>query len=62
MTEDRARSNTTVSRREVLAALVSAAALPLLSACGRSGEPMPTRSNEASALTLLDELAENLIA
>jgi uncharacterized protein (DUF885 family) len=45
----------------VLAALVSAAALPLLSACGRSGEPMPTRSNEASALTLLDELAENLI-
>jgi len=61
MTEDRARSDTTLSRREMIAAVVSAAALPLFSACGRSGEPMPTRSNEASALTLLDELAENLI-
>jgi uncharacterized protein (DUF885 family) len=61
MTEDRAHSSTTVSRREVIAAIVSAATIPLLSACGRSGEPMPTTSNEASALTLLDEVAENLI-
>jgi len=61
MTEDRARSDTTLSRREMIAAVVSAAALPLFSACGRSGEPMPTKSNEASALTLLDEMAENLI-
>jgi len=61
MTEDRARSDTTLSRREMIAAVVSAAALPLFSACGRSGEPMPTKSNEASALTLLDEVAENLI-
>jgi uncharacterized protein (DUF885 family) len=61
MTEDRARSDTAVSRREMIAAVVSAAALPLFSACGRSGEPMPTKSNEASALTLLDEVAENLI-
>src|SRR4051812_33805654 len=61
MTEDRAHSNTTVSRREVIAAFVSAATLPLFSACGRSGEPRPTKSNEASALTLLDEVAENLL-
>jgi uncharacterized protein (DUF885 family) len=61
MMEDHARSNTAVTRREVIAAFVSAAAFPLLSACGRSGEPMPTRSNEASALTLLDEMAGNLI-
>ena len=61
MIDDLARSETTVTRREVIAALASAAALPLLSACGRSGEPMPTRPTEASALALLDEVAEHLI-
>src|SRR5215204_5472475 len=61
MIEDLARSETTVTRREVIAALATAAALPLLSACGRSGDPMPTKPTEASALALLDEVADKLI-
>jgi uncharacterized protein (DUF885 family) len=61
MIEDLARPETAVTRREVIAALASAAALPLVSACRRSGEPMPTKPTEASALALLDEAADNLI-
>ncbi|MEX2110583.1 MAG: DUF885 domain-containing protein [Gemmatimonadaceae bacterium] len=59
-------SERTVSRRDVIAALASAAALPLVSACGRylpapTTPIAPTRPNEATALALLDEVAENLI-
>ena len=57
-------SERTVSRREMIAALASAAALPLVSACGRYLVPAPntlTTPNEATALALLDEVAENLI-
>ena len=61
MIEDRAHSDRAVSRREVIAALASAAALPLVSACGRYRVPTPTSSNEASALALLDEVADNLL-
>ena len=61
MIEDRAHSDNTVSRREVIAALASAAAVPLVSACGRYRVPTPTSANEASALALLDEVADNLL-
>src|SRR3989337_1753319 len=60
-------SERTFSRREVIRALASAAALPLVSACGRYPVPAkttaitPATPNEASALALLDEIAENLI-
>lgn len=60
-------SERTVSRRDVIAALASVAALPLVSACGRYLVPTtttptaPTTPNEASALALLDEVADNLI-
>ncbi|HLA14797.1 MAG TPA: DUF885 family protein [Gemmatimonadaceae bacterium] len=60
-------SERTFSRREVIAALASAAAMPLVSACGRYRVPAgttaitPATPNEASALALLDEIAENLI-
>ena len=54
-------SEDTISRREMIAAVISAAALPLVSACGRSREPMPTTPNETGALALLDEVADNLL-
>jgi uncharacterized protein (DUF885 family) len=57
-------SERTFSRREVITALASVAALPLVSACGRYRVPAPTTlttPNEASALALLDEVADNLI-
>ena len=49
------------SRREVLAALASAAALPLLPACGPERAPTPNAQNEADALALLDGVADNLL-
>jgi uncharacterized protein (DUF885 family) len=61
MIEHLAPSDATVTRREAIAALASAAVIPLLSACGRSGDPTPTTPNEASAVALLDEVADNLI-
>ena len=54
-------SEDTVSRREMIAAVISAATLPLVSACGRSREPMLTTPNETSALALLDEVGDNLL-
>ncbi|MEP6835626.1 MAG: DUF885 domain-containing protein [Gemmatimonas sp.] len=65
-------SEKSFSRRDVIAALASIAALPLVNACGdrsgasagsaaagsAAGAPGPT---EASALKLLDEVAENLM-
>lgn len=61
MNEDRAHPDRAVSRREVIAALASAAAVPLVSACGRYRVPTPASPNEASALALLDEVADNLL-
>jgi uncharacterized protein (DUF885 family) len=51
-----------VSRREVLAALASTAALPLLNACMGEGESSILDSNEVAALGLIDECAEHLLA
>ena len=47
-----------VTRREVLAALASSAALPFLSACASEATP---DSNEPTALTLLNQCAEDLL-
>jgi uncharacterized protein (DUF885 family) len=49
------------TRREAMAALASAAALPLVSACARYRAPGPTATNEADALRLLDGVADNLL-
>ena len=51
-----------VSRREVLAALASTAALPLLNACMGDGGSSTSDTSEAAALGLLDECAEHLLA
>jgi uncharacterized protein (DUF885 family) len=49
------------SRREVLAALGSAAALPLMSGCARDRASTPPASNDGDALKLLDSVADNLL-
>jgi len=51
-----------VTRREVLAALASTAALPLLNACMGDRESSTSDSNDAAALGLIDECAEHLLA
>ncbi|HEX6315347.1 MAG TPA: DUF885 domain-containing protein [Gemmatimonadaceae bacterium] len=51
-----------VSRRDVIAALASTAALPLLNACMRAGDSQSSRGDDARALALLDECAEHLLA
>ncbi|MDB4875117.1 MAG: hypothetical protein JWM41_1563 [Gemmatimonadetes bacterium] len=61
MIENGARSGTTVSRREAIAALASVAAVPLLSAFSRYPVNMPAASDDAHALALLDDVAEHLI-
>jgi uncharacterized protein (DUF885 family) len=48
------------SRREALAVLASAAALPLV-ACARDSIPTPSMFTDSDALRLLDEVAENLL-
>ncbi|HXU10838.1 MAG TPA: DUF885 domain-containing protein [Candidatus Binatia bacterium] len=50
-----------LTRREAIAALASAAALPLMSACARYRPPTPAATNEADALRLLDGVADNLL-
>ena len=55
-------SRQSLSRREVLAALASTAVLPLLPACMSERESTPSSGDEASALGLLDECAEHLLA
>ena len=50
-----------LSRREALAALASAAALPLVSGCSRDTVPPPSMPTDADALKLLDDVAENLL-
>lgn len=49
------------NRREVLAALASLAALPLLPACGGERTPATTKPDEAGALALLDSVGENFL-
>lgn len=50
-----------LSRREALAALLSAAALPLMTDCNNLTTAPPPRSADADALKLLDSIAENLL-
>ena len=50
-----------LTRREAIMALASAAALPLMSDCGRGAARTPTASSDADALKLLDELADHLL-
>ena len=49
------------TRREVLAALASVAAVPLIPGCGGERTATPSTATEANALALLDEVADNLI-
>jgi uncharacterized protein (DUF885 family) len=49
------------SRRDLLAAMASAAAAPLLPACGVDRAPKPSAPGEADALALLDGVTENLL-
>jgi uncharacterized protein (DUF885 family) len=53
-------SDPLLSRREAIAALASAAAMPLVSGCERAPAPTPATS-EADALALLDGLADSLL-
>jgi uncharacterized protein (DUF885 family) len=52
-----------LNRREALAALAAAAALPLVDACSRDRDraPAPATSADGPALKLLDEIADNLL-
>ncbi len=55
-----------VSRRDLIAALLSTAALPLMAACGHSPASSPAPASpaapgDASALALLDQVGENLL-
>lgn len=50
-----------LSRREVIAALASAAALPIVSACGRDRAQTASAASESNALALLETVGENLI-
>ena len=55
-------SDPLLSRREAIAALASAGALPLvLSACGRDRAPTPPATHDADALALLDGFADSLL-
>jgi uncharacterized protein (DUF885 family) len=50
-----------LTRREALAALASAAGLPVIGGCVRGDVSTPPMSNDPDALKLLDEIAENLL-
>ena len=50
-----------VSRREALAALASAAALPLVGGCARGDDSTPPPSSDPDAMKLLDSIADNLL-
>jgi uncharacterized protein (DUF885 family) len=50
-----------LTRREALAALASAAALPLVNGCNREAPVTSSPSNDAGALKLLDEIADNFL-
>src|SRR5688572_6145130 len=50
------------SRRQLLAAIASAAALPLMPGCARDGaQPPAAAPGDAEALTLLESIADNLL-
>ena len=51
-----------LTRRDALAALASAAALPLVPGCGRDPESAPLASTDADALGLLDSVADALLS
>jgi uncharacterized protein (DUF885 family) len=50
-----------LTRREALAALACAGALPLVSGWARDNAPISAMSNDADALALLDSVADNLL-
>ena len=50
-----------LSRREALAALASAAALPLMAGCGRDATQSPAPATATDARALLDDVADNLL-
>ena len=50
-----------LSRREAIAALASPVALPLIAACSGDRVRTHTRTSEADALALLDDVADNLL-
>src|SRR5262245_14236338 len=50
-----------VNRREAIAALASAAALPLFTGCVRGEVSTPPLSNDADSLKMLDEIADHLL-
>jgi uncharacterized protein (DUF885 family) len=51
-----------LTRREVLAALASTAALPWLTACMGERDSTTSEADDAEGITLLDEVANNLLA
>ena len=51
-----------LTRREMLGALASVAALPMMSACGGYRTSPPTATSDADALVLLDSIANNLLS
>jgi uncharacterized protein (DUF885 family) len=55
-------SSQPLSRRDVLLALLSTAALPWLPACSREGSSASPGVSDAGALALLDDCADNLLA
>jgi uncharacterized protein (DUF885 family) len=50
-----------LTRRELLSALASVATLPLVNACGPRRAASPVSPSDASALALLDDVANNLL-
>jgi len=55
-------TNRLLTRREVLVALASTAAIPLISSFGSARAVAATSSTDADALALLDDVANNLLA
>jgi uncharacterized protein (DUF885 family) len=53
--------NPSLSRREMIAALMSTAALPLTSACARQPAPASPTPSDARALALFDHIADDLL-
>src|SRR5215216_4575977 len=61
MHHDRPRLDSALTRRDLIAALASVFALPLLSACNRHGASMSATSSDGAAIALLDDVAEHLL-
>jgi uncharacterized protein (DUF885 family) len=55
------RPTSSLTRRQALAALASTAALPLMSGCTREPATPPAPASDAAALTLLDDIGNNLL-